>query len=101
MPNAREIKQDPHHLSGNSNPNRCDNSIYAAVYKDAARELGRSEDELATMAWQVFASMLLHVINNRGSVIWTAARQEESGRFSVEVNVLPRFRTPAKTVTTS
>ncbi len=79
---------------GRPAPREHDEGIFAAIYADAARELGRSEDELRRMAIQVFASMLSHMIDERGSVIWTAAKAEEGdkSRFSVEANIVPRYR---------
>jgi len=80
-------------LVGRPAPVNTDEGIWKAIYADAARETNRTEEQLRAMAVQVFATILHHMINERNVTIWTAARLESSGRFSVEVNILPRFRT--------
>ena len=65
--------------------------IFAAIFADAARETGRTQEQLETMAVQVFATMLHHMMQERGSVVWTAARLEQDNRLTIEVNIVPRF----------
>jgi len=66
--------------------------IWEAVYADAAKFTGKSEACLRVIAHQVFATMLHHMMQEQEQVIWSAAKMEKSGRFSVEVNITPRFR---------
>ena len=71
-------------------------TIWDAIYEDAARETGKSVLTLRMMGTQVFATMLLHCLQEKGSVIWTASRIEDDGRLTVEVNIRPRYGTGSR-----
>ncbi len=64
------------------------------IYAKAVEATGRSEAVLRSIAMQVFASMLQHMMESRDKVIWTAARiPSGEHRLDVEVDCPPR---PAK-----
>lgn len=61
------------------------------IFRDASKATGRSERHLRDMATAVFASMLLHGMQQPSYPIWTLAMIDE-GALTVEVNVPERRR---------
>lgn len=59
------------------------------IYAEASRKTGKSDGELRAMARSVFASILLHTMENPERVVWTAAT---SSPFTVEVGAAPPER---------